>query len=161
MTAVHTSPSLERHVVQRESSSLQQGSHSLLVGYLLWLFGVLGAHRFYFGKPISGTIYFFTLGLLGVGWVIDLFLMPSLHRSAERKYVDGPYDYNLAWILMTFLGWAGVHRLYLGKWITGGVMLAVAATSLAVPPIGLIILAIYLYDYWTLNEQISRENAGA
>ena len=38
-------------------------SHSVVVGYILWLFGFTGAHRFYFGKPISGTIWFFTLGL--------------------------------------------------------------------------------------------------
>jgi TM2 domain-containing membrane protein YozV len=50
-------------------------THSTFVGYLLWIFGFMGAHRFYYGKPISGTIYFFTLGLLGVGWIIDLFLI--------------------------------------------------------------------------------------
>ena len=55
-------------------------THSLLVGYLLWIFGFLGAHRFYFGRPISGTVYLFTLGLLGIGWLVDLFLMPRLER---------------------------------------------------------------------------------
>ena len=55
-------------------------THSLLVGYLLWIFGFLGAHRFYFGPPISGTVYLFTLGLLGIGWLVDLFLMPRLER---------------------------------------------------------------------------------
>ena len=38
-------------------------THSLLVGYLLWIFGFLGAHRFYFGRPISGTVYLLTFGL--------------------------------------------------------------------------------------------------
>ena len=33
-------------------------THSLLVGYILWVFGLTGAHRFYFGKPITGTIWF-------------------------------------------------------------------------------------------------------
>ncbi|NOX50729.1 MAG: TM2 domain-containing protein, partial [Gammaproteobacteria bacterium] len=32
-------------------------THSLLVGYILWILGFLGAHRFYFGRPVSGTIY--------------------------------------------------------------------------------------------------------
>ena len=30
-------------------------THFKTIGYLLWLFGFTGAHRFYFGKPISGT----------------------------------------------------------------------------------------------------------
>ena len=50
-------------------------THSLAVGYILWIFGWLGMHRFYFGRPVSGTIYFFTLGLLFIGWIVDLFLM--------------------------------------------------------------------------------------
>jgi TM2 domain-containing membrane protein YozV len=29
-------------------------THLKSVGYVLWLFGFTGAHRFYFGKPISG-----------------------------------------------------------------------------------------------------------
>ena len=53
-------------------------THSLLVGYLLWIFGFLGAHRFYFGRPISGTVYLFTFGLLGIGWIVDLSWMPKL-----------------------------------------------------------------------------------
>ena len=48
-------------------------THLKSVGYVLWLFGFTGSHRFYFGKPISGTIFFFTFGLLGIGWLIDLF----------------------------------------------------------------------------------------
>ena len=55
----------------------QGDTHNLGIGYLLWIFGFMGAHRFYYGRPVSGTIWFFTLGLLGIGWLIDLFLMPS------------------------------------------------------------------------------------
>ena len=58
-------------------------THSKLIGYLCWIFGFLGAHRFYYGKPITGTIWFFTLGLLGVGWLIDLFLIPGHCRNPE------------------------------------------------------------------------------
>ena len=31
--------------------------HSKGVGYVLWIFGFMGSHRFYYGRPISGTIY--------------------------------------------------------------------------------------------------------
>jgi TM2 domain-containing membrane protein YozV len=98
-------------------------THSVIVGYILWLFGFLGAHRFYFGKPITGTIWFFTVGLLLIGWIIDLFLIPGMARRADLRYKTGPLDYTLAWIFFTFLGVFGIHRFYIGKWITGIVYL--------------------------------------
>jgi len=121
------------------------------MGYLLWLFGFLGAHRFYYGKKVSGVIYLCTLGLLGVGWVFDLFWMPMLARSARRRYYDGPYSYDFAWILQTFLGVFGLHRMYLGKWGTGLPWLVTG---------GLFGLG-YVYDYLTLNEQVSLANQAA
>ncbi|NCC77181.1 MAG: TM2 domain-containing protein, partial [Clostridia bacterium] len=50
---------------------LERPTHSLVVGYLAWIFGFIGAHRFYYGKPVSGTIYFFTLGIFFIGWIVD------------------------------------------------------------------------------------------
>jgi TM2 domain-containing membrane protein YozV len=123
-------------------------THSLVMGYLLWLFGFTGSHRFYYGKPVSGTIYFFTLGLLLIGWIVDLFLMPSLERTAERRYSKGEISYNGAWILLTFLGLLGIHRFYLGKYVTGILYLLTG---------GLLGVG-YIYDFWTLNEQILEIN---
>ena len=94
-------------------------THSVLVGYILWIFGFTGAHRFYYGKPITGTIWFFTAGLLLIGWIIDLFLIPGMDRRADFRYQAGPLDYTVAWVLLTFLGIFGIHRFYMGKWITG------------------------------------------
>jgi TM2 domain-containing membrane protein YozV len=37
-------------------------THSKTIGYLLWIFGFTGAHRFYYGKPVTGAIWFYTLG---------------------------------------------------------------------------------------------------
>lgn len=125
-----------------------RSTHSLLVGYLCWIFGFMGAHRFYYGKQITGTIWFLTLGLLGIGWVVDLFLMPSMHAQAERRFIDGAYDYTVSWLLLTFLGAFGVHRFYLGKWVTGAIWLCTG---------GLFLLG-WLYDLWTLNEQVDDAN---
>ncbi len=36
--------------------STANDTHPVLVGYILWIFGFMGAHRFYFGKPVTGTI---------------------------------------------------------------------------------------------------------
>ncbi len=123
----------------------ERQTHSAAVGYILWIFGFLGCHRFYFGKPISGTIYFFTLGLFFIGWIIDLFLIPGMAREAEIRFTPGPIDYNLSWILLVFLGLFGVHRMYMGKWLTGILYLITG---------GVFGLG-YIYDMWTLNDQIT------
>ena len=123
-------------------------THSVLMGYLLWIFGFIGAHRFYYGRQVTGVIWFFTLGLLFVGWIIDLLLIPSMSREADRRFVFGDIDYNLTWILLTFLGAFGVHRFYLGKVFTGLLYLCT---------LGLLGLGV-LYDFLTLNEQISEAN---
>ena len=123
-------------------------THSKIIGYILWIFGFIGAHRFYFGRPVSGTIYFFTLGIFLIGWIVDLFLIPGMDRTADMRYTSGNKDYTLGWILLTFLGIFGVHRFYLGKWITGLIWLLTG---------GLCLLGV-LYDLWTLNEQIDEVN---
>ena len=98
---------------------MQETTHNVLFGYLLWLFGFTGSHRFYYGRPVSGTIYFFTLGLFFIGWLVDLFLIPGLDRQADLRFAAGAKSYNLSWILLTFLGVFGIHRFYLGKLATG------------------------------------------
>jgi len=120
-------------------------THLKSIGYILWIFGFTGSHRFYYGKPVSGTIWFFTLGLFFIGWIIDLFLIPSMDRQADFRYRSGNVNYTVAWILLTFLGLFGIHRFYMGKWLTGIVYLL----SGGIFGIG------YLYDYWTLNDQVS------
>lgn len=126
-------------------------THSKTIGYLLWIFGFMGAHRFYYGRQVTGTLWFFTLGLLFVGWIIDLFLIPGMDRDADRRYVAGPKSYSISWVLLTFLGIFGIHRFYLGKWLTGLLWLLTG---------GLLLLGV-LYDYWTLNGQVDEVNGGA
>ncbi len=126
----------------------KQDTHSVTIGYILWIFGFMGMHRFYYGKPISGTVYFFTLGLLGIGWIIDLFLIPSMDRQADFRFAPGPKDYSLAWIFLVFLGALGIHRMYMEKWLTGILYLCTGGVFL----IGI------LYDLWTLNDQLSQVN---
>ena len=126
----------------------EQETHSVLIGYLLWIFGFIGAHRFYYGKQITGVIWFFTLGLFFIGWIIDLLLIPAMAREADRRFSAGTIDYDLSWILLTFLGIFGIHRFYLGKVFTGIVYLC----TLGLFGVGI------LYDFLTLNEQISNIN---
>lgn len=123
-------------------------THSTFIGYVTWILGFMGAHRFYFGKPLTGTLWFFTFGLLFIGWIIDLFLIPRMSREADFRFHTGRIDYSLAWILLVFLGLLGIHRMYLGKWITGILYLLT---------FGLFGLG-WLYDLWTLNSQVDEIN---
>ena len=47
-----------------------------VVALLLCFFlGVLGAHKFYEGKIGMGILYLFTMGLFGIGYLIDIFVI--------------------------------------------------------------------------------------
>lgn len=123
-------------------------SHSPFLGYVFWIVGFTGAHRFYFGKPLTGALWFFTFGLFGIGWLVDAFLIPAMAREASYRFPPGSVDYHLAWLLLYFTGWLGLHRLYQGKIITGLVFLF----TFGLFGIG------WLYDVCTLNEQIADVN---
>ena len=138
---------IHENTTQTTSDNLFE-THSTMLGYLTWIFGFMGAHRFYYGKKLTGTLWFFTLGILFVGWAVDFFLIPSMKREADRKYVPGPADYSAGWLLLTFLGYLGIHRLYLQKWVTGIIWMLTG---------GLLGLG-WLYDLWTLNDQIDEFN---
>lgn len=139
---------MSTHIQTYDHSYAVNDTHSKVLGYLVWIFGFTGAHRFYYGKKITGTIWFLTLGLLGVGWLIDLFLIPGMDEQADRRYIDGPVNHSVAWLLLAFLGVFGVHRFYMAKWMTGLLWLITG---------GLFGLG-WLYDLWTLNEQVSEVN---
>jgi TM2 domain-containing membrane protein YozV len=66
---------------------------STVVTYLLWIlggFGVLGLHRFYLGRWVSGLIWLFTGGVFMVGAIIDLFVIPEMVRveNLSRKLLE-------------------------------------------------------------------------
>jgi len=52
-------------------------------------------------------------------------------------------------IVLTFLGLLGVHRMDMGKWRTGVLYLC----KLGIFGIG------YIYDYWTISDQITVINS--
>ena len=73
-------------------------SERLTLSYLLWLggfFGVSGLHRLYNGKIISGLIWFFTLGLFGVGQFIDVFLVPGMTEDHQLRRLKSQYGNDL------------------------------------------------------------------
>ncbi len=47
-------------------------------------FGYFGAHHFYTGRIGMGILYLLTLGLFGIGWIVDIFLI--LANCFKDKY---------------------------------------------------------------------------
>lgn len=57
---------------------LPDTNRSVILTYLLWfLWGLLGVHKFYLGRPVMGFVYLLTAGILGLGWLLDLFTIPG------------------------------------------------------------------------------------
>jgi TM2 domain-containing membrane protein YozV len=57
------------------------------IAYLLWCLcfvGACGIHRFYAGRWITGIIWLLTGGLLLIGQIIDLFLIPGMIDNRNR-----------------------------------------------------------------------------
>ena len=133
-------------------------THSKLIGYLLWIVGFTGAHRFYFGKPLTGTLWFCTGGFFLVGWLIDVFLIPGMDRRADSRYAAGSIDYSVGWLLLTFLGFLGAHRFYMGKWISALVYLLISGLAVLMPPLVVLVALAYVIDLYTLNGQMDALN---
>jgi TM2 domain-containing membrane protein YozV len=72
-----------------------------LIAYLLWFlggFGVLGLHRFYLGRWITGLLWLFTGGLFLLGAIIDLFLIPSMvevENLSQQLLVEANRNRNM------------------------------------------------------------------
>lgn len=76
---------------------------SIVVAYLLWFFlGALGAHNFYMGRTLYGALQLLgtvigwatagiivgmvLLGLVGISWIVDLFLIPGgIRNDLDKK----------------------------------------------------------------------------
>lgn len=69
-------------------SLVRSNSRRIAFSYTLWagfFFGICGLHRLYNGKMITGILWLCTFGLCGVGQIVDLFLIPDLVWSHDRK----------------------------------------------------------------------------
>ena len=78
--------------VPRAVSQSDQPLRRLDLSYLLWclsLVGICGVQRIYNRRPLCGVLYLLSFGLLGIGTVVDLFLIPSLVRHANAPHAVG------------------------------------------------------------------------
>ena len=77
-------------------------------------------------RATAAAILLFVVNIVGLGigpplcgWLIDLFLIPSMDRQADLRFQTGRLNHTVAWILLTFLALFGIHRFYMGKWLSG------------------------------------------
>ena len=111
-----------------DSISLKSYSATLLLGLFLGLFG---AHRFYVGKTVTGLIYLFSAGLLGIGWVIDVlviafanftdkggrFIRPKKRSESSPGGEEGQAERKLpvwVWIIIAIFGIGAIGSLFGG-----------------------------------------------
>lgn len=50
------------------------------------IFGSLGVDRFMMGKVGTGLLKLFTLGGLGIWWLVDLILIATKHKFKDVEY---------------------------------------------------------------------------
>lgn len=73
-----------RWLVRTANSYDRFANYNLFEAYKFWFpLGLFGAHHFYLGNYRLGLIYFFTVGLLGLGWIYDAFALPAHVRTAQ------------------------------------------------------------------------------
>lgn len=62
---------------------------SRLVTFLLcYIFGMFGAHRFYVGKKVTAVLYILTMGLFGIGLLVDtLKIILGKFRDVEDNLI--------------------------------------------------------------------------
>lgn len=58
--------------------------------FLCLFFGYFGVHNFYAGKIGMGVLYLLTLGLFGIGWVVDIFrILLGAYRDKWGRNLEG------------------------------------------------------------------------
>ncbi|CAD5112164.1 DgyrCDS1399 [Dimorphilus gyrociliatus] len=105
---------------------LPRRKKDLLEAYILAIpAGLVGAHHYYLRNYGRGVLYTLTLGLLGMGWLMDIFRMSILVKRAnlkleepeniecKQKYIGDAYTFWLPFGLL------GFHQYYLRRWSWG------------------------------------------
>ena len=79
---------------------------------------------------------------------------PSPDVLARLRYEAASKSLVLAYLIWFFLGYGGVHRMYLGRWISGLVMLMIFGVSLLLTIIFIGYLGLGLIILWWLIDAL-------
>jgi len=52
------------------------------------IFGFFGVDRYIMGKVGTGLLKMFTLGGLGIWWLVDIILIATKYKYKDVKYID-------------------------------------------------------------------------
>ena len=75
--------------------------------------GVLGLHRFAMGKRGTGVLYALTGGLMGFGWLLDVFQLASgTMRDGKKGLIPKPEHTGLLWYVGGFAAGAALFGCY-------------------------------------------------
>jgi TM2 domain-containing membrane protein YozV len=101
---------------------IEEKPKSKNIAFVLWLFlGLAGAHKFYMGKIGMGIAYIFTLGFVGIGWILDIFTL-----FAKVDAYNGLMSDEDASLLASFKKiWGGLIKI---QSISRGIQAATGAT---------------------------------
>lgn len=78
----------EREAVLEE---LEKYSYKRIIPTFLLCFclGVAGVHHFTNGRILRGILYFFTVGLFGIGWIYDMIkIVCGKFKDGNGKYIN-------------------------------------------------------------------------
>ena len=79
---------IERAAIMEE---LDKYSHKSMVStwILTFFLGLAGVHHFTNGRILRGFIYFFTCGLFGIGWIVDMIkIIAGKFTDASGRYIN-------------------------------------------------------------------------
>ncbi len=79
---------ITRREIQEE---LNKYSHKTMIGTFLlcFFFGLSGFHHFFNGRILRGFLYFFTVGLFGIGWLYDLIkIICGKFKDSSGRYIN-------------------------------------------------------------------------
>ncbi len=86
---VHVHINVERTTSAAPEYDVMRSNKNWLVTLLLSIvFGGLGFHRFYTGKIGTGIIWLFTVGVFGIGWIVDIiFVATGKFKDSKGGYI--------------------------------------------------------------------------
>lgn len=79
---------------------------------------------------------------------------PSDDAVARMRYDAASRSVVAAYLLWFFLGYGGVHRMYLGRWISGLIMLALFGVSMLLTIIFIGYLGLGIIGLWWLIDAL-------
>lgn len=84
-TNTNTNINTSNNKIVNDANTITKSEKVNLVAFLLCFFlGGLGIHRFYVGKIGTGVAQIFTLGGLGIWWLIDL-IMIAISKFKDKS----------------------------------------------------------------------------